>query len=48
MKFKFFLIKFLNKSKTVEIKAIDLLSARHKIEKDFPDWMVSMFWPIVK
>lgn len=46
MKFKFFLTKFLNKKKTVEIKAINLFHARHKIEKDFPNWQVSMFWSI--
>ena len=34
------------KEKVIIISAADSIAAAKKIETDFPDWEVSMFWPI--
>jgi hypothetical protein len=45
MKFIFHLVKFKDKKTRVEIEATDICQAYKKIEKDYPAWQVSMFWP---
>lgn len=41
--FEFFLV-FCGKNKRITILAKDSLEARRKVENDYPDWQVSMFW----
>lgn len=42
--FVFHLIKYLNKTKRIEISAHDSIRARELVAENFPDWQVSMFW----
>lgn len=50
MKFRFHLNPPLNNPskspKTIFVEANDLQEARTKVEHLFPDWPVSMFWPL--
>jgi hypothetical protein len=45
-KFKFFLVKWPNRVKNFTIKASNTPDALSKIWTQFPDWEISMFWPV--
>ncbi len=52
-KYKFYLVKtyicsprFCQSEKNVVIEAENTASALDKIKRSFPDWQISMFWPI--
>lgn len=44
--FKFYLTKFNNKRKTVEVEAKNMLEAIGKINTLYPEWAISMMWLI--
>ena len=46
MKFRFYLVKWENKSKTVMVTAGDSIQARRMVADEYPEWSVSMFWPV--
>lgn len=53
MKFKFYIIKpvswtpkYRQLNKTVTLDASDLVEARATIYSMYPNWQVSMFWPV--
>jgi hypothetical protein len=54
MLFKFFLVRtvswsprFVQRRKQVIMVADNLLDARQTIQQEYPEWQVSMCWPIV-
>lgn len=53
MKFRFYIQKYVKwhpkpkmLKKTLTIEAIDLIEARKIVESKYPNWDISMFWPV--
>lgn len=44
--FKFYLVKFPNKKKSIEFKADNTEVALYHVKRYYIDWDISMFWPV--